>query len=60
MQKRFVCIGGDEADLKFEAEFTSSEAVEQQVDAVIDVEHTPADRLEKDGDFARRSHDIVE
>jgi len=54
-----VCV--DElADLKLEAKFMSSEAVEQQVDAVVDVHEAEAERLEEEVYVTRRRTHAVE
>jgi len=41
------------ADLEFKTELSASEAVQQQVDAMVDVEQTEADCLDQDVDLGR-------
>jgi len=41
-----VNVASKETDLQFKAKFSSSEAVEEQVDAVVYVEQTETDGLE--------------
>jgi len=48
-----VTVSGSEADLEFQTELSASEAVQQQVDAVVDVEQTEADCLDQDVDLCR-------